>query len=86
MKYIRNLFKLKKENEATKDRIIRGIGSFLEQEDDYYKPISVGKFLNNNYIEYESNRDKIKTVNEYKIKPYLKAITIDLQKSCTWKM
>ena len=32
---IGNLFKLKKENKAIKDRIIRDIKTFFEQEDDY---------------------------------------------------
>ena len=40
----RNLFKLKKENETIKDRIIRYIRIAFEQEDDYYKPIRVGNF------------------------------------------
>ena len=34
-KSIRNLFKLKKKNEAIKDRIIRDIRTLFEQEEDY---------------------------------------------------
>ena len=50
---IANLFKLKRANEAIKDRIIRYIRTLLEQEEkDYYKSIRVGNFWNNNYIEY----------------------------------
>ena len=45
-----NLFRLKKENEAIKNKIIRDIKTLFE-EDDYYKPITVGNFWNNNYIE-----------------------------------
>ena len=45
---IKNLFKLKKENEAIKNRIIRDIRSLFKQEDDYYKPLRVGNFCNNN--------------------------------------
>ena len=89
-KSIRNLFKLKKENEAIKDRIIRDIKTLLKQEDDYYKPISVGNFWNINYIKYESSGDRNKnlSVKEYfdKIKPYLRDIIINLQKSDTWKI
>ena len=48
IKSIRNLFKLKKENEAIKDRIIRDIRSLFKQEEDYYKPLRVGNFFNNN--------------------------------------
>ena len=57
-KNIRNLFKWKKENEAIKDRINRGIKTLFAQEDGYYKPIRVGNFWNNSYIEYESNGDR----------------------------
>ena len=78
IKIIRNLFKLKKENEAIKDRIIRDIKTLFKQEEDYYKPVRVSNLWNNNYIEYESNGDKNKnlSIKEYlhKIKPYLKDI------------
>ena len=81
---MRNLFKLKK---VIKDRMIRDIRSLFKQEDDYYKPIRVGNFRNNNYIKYESSGDKNKnlSVKEYldKIKPYLRDIIINLQKSDT---
>ena len=33
---MRNPFKLKKENEAIKDRIIRDIKKLFEQEEDYH--------------------------------------------------
>ena len=33
---MRNLFRLKKENEAVKDRIIRDIKKLSEQEEDYH--------------------------------------------------
>ena len=85
IKSIRNLFILKTENKALKDGIIRDIRTLFEQEDDYYKPIKVRNFWNNNHIEYESNGDRNENVllKEYfgKIKPYLKDIIIDLQKS-----
>ena len=32
----------------------------IESEEDYYKPVRVGNFWNNNYIKYESNADKHK--------------------------
>ena len=42
---IRNPFKLKKENEAIKNRIIRDIRKLFEQEEkDYFKPIRVVNF------------------------------------------
>ena len=78
---IRNLFKLKKE--AIKDKIIRDIRTL-------FKLIRVRNFWNNNYIECESSGDinKNLSVKEYldKIKPYLRYIIIDLQKSDTWKI
>ena len=78
IKGIRNLFKLKKENKAIKDRIIKDISTLFEyEEEDCYKPVRVGNFWNNNYIEYESkcNRKKL-SVKKYlnKIRPYIKDI------------
>ena len=52
--------KSKKENEAIKDRILRDINTLFEKEDDYYKPVRMGNFWNNSYIEYESNGDRNK--------------------------
>ena len=64
--------------------------SLFKQEDDYYKLTRVGNFWYNNYIEYESNSDKNRnlSLDEYlnKIKPYLRNIIIDLQKSDTQKI
>ena len=86
----RNLFRLKKQNEAIKDIIIRDIRNFFEHEEDCYKPVRVGSFWSRNYIEYESNGDRNKTlsVEEYlnKICPYLKDIINDLKKPNTWKI
>ena len=64
---IRDIFKLKKENEAIKDRIIRYIKTLFKQEDDYYNPIRVCNFRNNIYIEFENsgNRNKSLSVKEY---------------------
>ena len=63
-----------------KDQIM----SLFKQNDDYYKPISVSNFWNNNYIEDESSGDKNKNrlLREYldKIEPYLRYIIINLQK------
>ena len=88
VKSIRNLFKLKKENERIKDRITKDMILF-EQKDDYHKPIRVGNCWNNNYVEYKSNGDRTKnlSVKEYlkKIEPHLRDIIIYLQKSGTWK-
>ena len=43
---MRNLFRLKKENEGIKDRIIRDIENLFEQqEEDYHKPVRVGNFI-----------------------------------------
>ena len=50
----------------------------------------VSNFWSNNYIEYERNGDRNKTlsVEEYlnKISQYLKDITNNLKKSDTWKI
>ena len=91
IKRIRNLFKLKKENEAIKERIIRDIRTLYEQEEkDYYKSIRAGNFWNNNYVEYEGSGDRNKnlSIKEYldKMKPCLRDIIINLQKFDTWKI
>ena len=57
----------------------------FEQEEDYYKPARVGNFDSNNYIEYECNGDKNKTISIKEcldeIKPYLKDIINNLKNS-----
>ena len=72
-KSIRNLFKLKKGNEAIKDRIIRHIRTLFDQQEekDYFKPIRVGNFWNNNYIQYESSGDRNKNLSTVVVKLFL---------------
>ena len=43
--------------------MIKYIKTLFEEEDDYYKPIKVGNFWNNSYIEYKSNCDKNKKLS-----------------------
>ena len=63
-KTIRKLFSLKKDNEAIKHQVIRDFRKPLEQDKkDYFKSVGVGNFWNRNYIEYESNGDRNKTIN-----------------------
>ena len=92
-KDLRNLFRLKKETQAIKDRILRDIINLFkyeEEEKNYCKPVTVRTFLSNTYIEYESsgNKNKILSVEEYlnKIKPYLKDIINNLKSSHTCKI
>ena len=92
IKDMRNLFKLKKNPKVTKDRIVRDIMNLFEYEEEknYHKLVRVRNFWSDNYIEYESNSDRNKTlsVEEYlnKIRPYLKDTTNSLKKSDTWKI
>ena len=67
IKSIRNLFELKKENEAIKDIIIKDIRNLFKQEDNFYMPIRVANSWNNNWIKYESsgNRNKNLSVKGY---------------------
>ena len=72
------------ENEAIKairDRIVRDVMAL--EDDDYYKPIRIGNFWSNSYIEYESSGDRKKTLP---VKEYLRDMIINLQKSDTWKI
>ena len=82
----RNIFRLKK-IKAIKDRILRDIRNLFEHE-DYYEPVTIGKFRSKNYIEYKSNGYKKLSVKEYlnKIKPYYKDIIDDPKKSDMWKL
>ena len=88
---IRNLLRIKLENEGIKDRIIRDIRAFwIIIRKKLLKPLRVGNFWNNNYIEYESSSDRNKNLSAKKyldkIKPYLRDIIINLQKFDTWKI
>ena len=62
----------------------------MSKKKDYYKPGRVSNISNNNYIEYQSNVDKNRSLSldEYcnEIKPYLRNITIDLQNSDAWQI
>ena len=85
VKDIRNLFRLKKRLSNERQN-----NFFDHEKEDYYKPVRVGCFLSNNYIEYESSGDRNKTlrVREYlnKIRPYLKDIINNLKISDTCKI
>ena len=74
---MRNLFRIKRDiddntikayfsiekRKAIKGRVIRDNRNLFEQEkEDYYKPVRVGKFWSDNYIEYESNCGRNKTL------------------------
>ena len=57
---------------------------FEHEEEVYYIQVRVGNICSNNYIEYESNGDRHKTlsIEEYlnKIRPNLKGVINDLKK------
>ena len=63
---------------------------FEHEEQNYYKPLTVGNFWSNNYIEYGNNGDRNKTlsIEEYlnKITSYIKDIINDLKTSNAWKI
>ena len=87
IKDLRNLFRLEKETKAIKDRILRDINNLFEHEEEEK---GVSNFWSNNYIEYESNSERSKTLSVKvflnKISPYLKDIINNLEKSNTWKI
>ena len=52
---MKNLFRLEKETKAIKERILEDIKNLSEhekEEENFYKPIRVNNFWNNNYIKY----------------------------------
>ena len=71
-------------------QIIWDIRALFKQESDNYQTIRVDNFWDNNYIEYESNDNKNKNLsvqeNADEIKPYLRDIIINLQKSDEWEI
>ena len=90
IKDIRKFLRLEKDTKAIKDRILRDIKHIFEYEEgNYYKPVRVGNFWSNNYVDYKSNSDRNKTasVEEYlnTIRPYLKDIKNNLKKFDLWK-
>ena len=87
----RILRKKRKETKAIKDGILIDIKNLFEHGGkNYYKPVRVSNFCSNNYIEYESNGDRNKTLSpeEYlnKVRRHLKDIINNLKKSGTWKI
>ena len=78
--------RLKKENKKNKDGILRDIRNLFKHkgEENYYKPVRISIFWSNNFIEYETNGDRNKTlsVKKYlnKIRPYFKVIINNLKK------
>ena len=64
IKNIRNHFRLEKENNRIKDKLLRDIKNLFEE---YYKTVRVNNIWSNNYIEYKNNSDKnrVLPVEEY---------------------
>ena len=60
----------------------------LSIDEDYYRPMIVKSAFNNNYIQYESNGDKILTIEEYlnMIEPYLVDMINDYKNKGDWKI
>ena len=63
IKDISNLFWLKKEKEAIRNKIIRDIRNIFEHEEENFgKPEKVDTFWSNNYIEYESKEEYLNNI------------------------
>ena len=60
--------KINKKDNAIKDKVLRNIRVFESDEDDYYEPIKTSNAFNSNYIEYEVNGDKNKSLSIKKMK------------------
>ena len=87
IKDIANLFTYEKVA-TIKYKTLRGNKNFCEHEEEkqnYFKPVRVSGFWSNNYIEYQRNGDRNKTlfVDEYlnKLRPYLKDIIDNLKQT-----
>ena len=64
--------------------------NFFKQKEDNYKPVRIGNDFSSNYIEYESNEDKDKTlsIKDYldETKPYLSDIINDHKTQGEWEI
>ena len=87
---IRNLFRLKKQ---IKDIVLwnnKNLSEYEKEEENYSKPARINYFWRNHYIKYKGNGDKNRMLSVEgdldKIRPYLKDIINDLQKSHIWKI
>ena len=71
---------IRKENYDS-DKTIRDLRALYESDDDYYEPKKIKVPFNDNYVEYESHRDKDKrlSIEEYPnmIRSYLSKIIDD---------
>ena len=80
-----------KESETMPDptKINKTIGK-IRNKKDYYQPVKTASASDNNYIKYESNGGKNKSlsVKEYltKIRPYLSSMINDLKTQSEWKI
>ena len=54
----------KKKYKAIQDRVIRDIRNLFKQEDDYCESIRVDNLWKDNYIRYESNGDRNKSISK----------------------
>ena len=52
IKDIRNLFRLRKENEVIKDRVIRDIRNLFEYEKEDYTLVRIGNFWSTNHLDH----------------------------------
>ena len=86
---IRNFFTQEKEKDI-KDGVLRDKRTLYKLKKDYYEPIRNGNAFKINYIEYESNGDKDKTlsIKEYldEIRPYLNNLIDDHRTQGEWKI
>ena len=68
----------KRKKKASKNRIVREIRNLFENEQGYYyKPVRVGNFWSDNYIEYESNDNRNKNTTSWRVEEYLNKIIND---------
>ena len=91
IKDIRNLFKLVTKDNTIQDKALRDIRALFESDkDEYYKPIKTSNAFNSNYIEYDNNGDKDKSLSVKeslsKIRPYLSHIINDIKTQAEWKV
>ena len=63
IKDIRYIFRPKNGDIGIKDEVLSDIRTLFEPEEDYYKPVKIVNAFDYNFIVYENNEDKEKTLS-----------------------
>ena len=61
--YIRNLFKLRKQNNENENQVLKNVSFPFEEDKVYYEPVKTKGTFDDRYLEFESNGDRYKKLS-----------------------